>query len=230
MKQLETRPGTFKFLYINEEKRFRKNIKKNFELMKSLGWDNLDAISYNINNQGFRSDFDYSNVDECNVYLGCSYTLGDSLPYENIWPTIVNNSLSDYKLYNFGVLGASAVTCYRVFSSYINEINAKRVFMLSPAINRKEMYYRGRWQTFKLGDNPFFSNAETLNTVFSYELCLLEKTMAINAIRGICLQKNIPFYEINVENKHTDDATARDLWHFGKESHKEIANTFIEMI
>jgi len=230
LKQLETRPGTFEFLYTNEEKRFRKNIKKNFELMKSLGWANPGAISYNINNQGFRSDFDYNNNDECNVYIGCSYTFGDSLPYESVWTTIVNNALSDYKLYNFGVLGATAVTCYRVFSSYINEIKAKRVFMLSPATNRKEMFYRGRWQTFRLGDNPFSSHAETLNTIFSYEVCLLEKTMAVDAIRGLCLQKNIPFYEINAEDKDTGDATARDLLHFGKDTHKEIANTFIKMI
>jgi hypothetical protein len=77
--------------------------------------DTSDAkIEYLINKDGFRSkSFDRFDKNKTNIlFAGCSWTFGEALPEEHIWPKILSDKIGDaigesVDFYNLGVMGGS---------------------------------------------------------------------------------------------------------------------------
>lgn len=227
-------PGTYNFLYKNQEKKYVKNIKYNYAKMIQLGWESPTTVVYNINSLGFRSNYEFIPNEPCNLYLGCSYTFGEELQYENVYTSIVNNYLNDYKMYNLGVLGASTTTCYRVLQQYINIFDIKRVFILKPYTDRKEFFYNNKWENFSISTVPF-NDKKLVLSIFNKESVNFDKDMATKSIKYICLKNKINLYELDIDDvlaisKVDNDRTARDLWHLGKYANSYISSKFIEML
>ena len=59
----------------DSEDRFNKNLPKN----KSLEYYKKNPIEYSYNNYGFRTPDDFNDIDEGNVFLGCSFTFDSAL-------------------------------------------------------------------------------------------------------------------------------------------------------
>jgi hypothetical protein len=71
-------------------------------------------IEYLINKDGFRSkSFDSFDKNKTNIlFAGCSWTFGEALPEEHIWPRILSDKIGnaldqDVEFYNLGVMGGS---------------------------------------------------------------------------------------------------------------------------
>jgi hypothetical protein len=226
--------GNYNFITKHQQKTFEHNIRTNKQIMIKLGWDTPESVEYKINSMGFRSYYDFKPNEPCNVYLGCSYTLGEEVQLDDCWTSLVNSHCNDYKMYNLGSLGASTITCYRILKNVSKLFDIKRVFIFKPYTDRKEIYYNDEWITFSMHRN-IFKNTKNLLPFFDTNLVTLEKEMAIDGIRYICNTVNAKLYELDTDDQSIQrqidtDRTARDLHHFGKKTHKIIANKFIEKI
>lgn len=225
-------PGVHKFLHLTSEETYKFNIKKHKQKLNELGWT-ADNVSYNINNFGYRSEEDFSEGDICNVYLGCSYTVGEEIPYINSWPYIVNKYLNDYKLYNLGISGAGPETCYRVLKGFSSIVNIKRVFLLLPHVDRREIFYRNAWT--QVNANSTILNKHMIFSLFSNEEIYTNKIKTLDAIKYVCSSNNIPLYMLDMHDEplqkiQNGDRTARDLSHIGINGHKQLAKLFIDQL
>lgn len=225
------KPGTFNFITGHQHKQFSYNIKNNKKIMDELGWTET-SVEYKINSMGFRSELEFIENEPCNVYLGCSYTLGEEVQLSDCWTSLVNSHCDDYKMYNLGVLGASTVTCYRILKNVSELFNIKKVFIFKPYVNRREIFYNNEWTTITIQRNAF-KDKKNLLPFFDDNLMTLEKDMALDGIRYICSTIGATLYEIDtkdhvIRERINSDRTARDLLHFGRKTHKFIAEKFIE--
>lgn len=219
------------FMFKGQEEQFKENKKTRSEEMKD--WED-DSIIYTINNLGYRSDIDYIECDECNVYLGCSYTFGEEVKHADAWPSIVNKNLDDYKLYNLGIPGGGPETCYRVLKGFIGYANIKRVFLLLPVSDRREIYFRQEWYQIK-ANTENIGYTDILSGVFSREEMYLNNLRNLDAIKFLCVQNNIPLYMLDVGDEKIrsligNDCTARDLLHPGFNAHRTLANMYLNMV
>jgi len=69
--------------------------------------------------------------------------------------------------------------------------------------------------------------------LYSEEFEVLMNDLTAYATESLCRENNIPYYVIDEETiTHTMDfiPDARDLSHFGKSTHRELANKFLDII
>lgn len=218
------KPGIRHFLSPDEEKRWRWLCKNE----KNYNWKDTD-ITYDINSLGYRSK-EFKRKEACNLYLGCSHTLGEGLPLENTFPYLINQHLNDYSLYNAGVRGASPEDCFRRLRTFLH-CDVKRIFFYVPHRARRSFFLNDEWKTLSLKkDWKMFNKCKVLfDSLYSIEYEDLMWTMAMKSTNMLCIENNIPIYMITHEDlRCTQDA--RDYNHYGIESHKQIANKFIDMI
>ena len=57
---------------------------------ESLIYYKENPIKYRLNNYGFRSHDDFDDINEGNIFLGCSHTLGVGHHLENTWAYKLN--------------------------------------------------------------------------------------------------------------------------------------------
>ena len=96
------------------------------------------SITYNYNNLGFRSDFDFKPGMKGDLYLGCSFTEGIGLPNDCSWPSLMSKHL-DTPGFNLGTGGYSIDSCFRhLIAAYNYGLIFKNVFVLAPPPNRYE--------------------------------------------------------------------------------------------
>jgi len=176
---------------------------------------------YKFNNQGFRSE-EFRANKECAIFFGCSYTVGEGVPEEYIWPTLVAKHLGVY-CYNMGVSGGSNDTAFRLAQFWIPKLNPKYVFMLSPSDHRIELLSRynppySLTPTGHGGHKRFYLDwiDEPLN-------CTLNRQKNILAIQHIYKDLIV----VNSEELEFKDL-GRDLMHPGIETHQHIAQLMIK--
>ena len=226
----ENLPGIRNFLDPNEKDHFSylKLHAKNYH------WE-ADDITYNINSLGYRScEFDKSTP--CNIYLGCSHVLGEGLPLEDTFVYLVNKELNDFSLYNLGARGASPEDCFRRMQTFLG-LNIQRVIFFVPYTGRRSFFIDKKWCTLSIAkDLPRMKKCKYLfQSLYSEDFENLMYNLTAYATESICRENNIPYYVINQDSLKEDNTVnlikdARDLSHFGKSTHKEIANKFLDII
>lgn len=225
---LQLRPGVRNFLSSDERSRFIKL--KKYE--KNYNWTAED-ITYDINSLGYRS-CEFDTDTPCNVYLGCSHVLGEGLPLEDTFAYLINKELDDFPMYNLGARGASPEDSFRRLQTFLN-LNIQRVIFFVPYRGRRSFFIDKQWCTLSIAkDLPKMKKCSRLfKSLFSHEFEVLMNDLAAYATESLCRENNIPYYVINQDTiRHTMDfiPDARDLSHFGKSTHKEIANKFLDII
>lgn len=105
--------------------------------LQQAGWLEPNAITYNINSQGFRCDEFQENTRSL-VALGCSYTIGIGLPLKDLWPTLVGDTLG-LTVYNLAWGGIGSDTCYRLAEYWLPRLLPELVVMLAPPRSRLEL-------------------------------------------------------------------------------------------
>jgi len=101
------------------------------------GWLEPGAITYQINNEGFRCD-EFVENEPCMVVLGCSYTVGIGLPLKDIWATKVGAALG-LRVCNLAWGGSGIDTCFRLARYWIPRLKPRVVCMLAPPRSRIEL-------------------------------------------------------------------------------------------
>ena len=217
-------PGTRHFLSVDEATRWRWLTKNE----KNYNWKDTD-VTYDINSLGYRSK-EFKKKEACNLYLGCSHTLGEGLPLENTFAYLINQHLDDYALYNVGVRGASPEDCFRRLQNFLH-YDIKRVFFYVPHMARRSFFLNNKWTTLSMRkDWKLFRRCKSLvSSLYSIEYEQLMFNMAIKATKMLCVENNIPIYILTDGDIHCN-RDARDHSHWGIESHRNLANKFIDMI
>lgn len=214
---------------MDDELKFRQNLKTNYQKLLDNGWDENSEIIYKLNQYGFRGDYpEQSSI----VYLGCSFTFGIGLHETQIWCHHLNEYFNETGV-NLGYPGGSLETCYRLAKYWVNRIKPKYVFLLEPPGRRLEFLGHG-------GTSKVFNilSAERLITklfkqyLSSYEELQLYRHRNIDAIKMVCLENNSKFFRIHMDedkNPITIEDFARDLAHFGPKTQYKIYQRFLEI-
>jgi hypothetical protein len=202
-------------------------VKRN--MLQQFGW--IDQhIEYTFNSDGFRTDeFDGRNNF---VTIGCSFTQGVAVNREDTWAQLVSDQLG-LSVYNLGISGASADTCYRIIKYYAPILKPQFVIFLEPRGNRTELHHNPAQPPHLINwayDAGSWGNSAYTKTWLSNEANMqlyAEKNRA--AIAHVCAQLGIPVVMFN-PNDYRDlvaDKTqldlGRDLLHPGKLNNRAFA-------
>lgn len=192
------------------------------------GYTYETVIEYHIDQYGLRNRADID-ISDSIVTLGCSFTMGTGLSEEDIWPTVLGN-LMNQSVYNAGIPASSNDTAFRIADYLIPKYKPLAVVLLSPFDVRYEFYNRSKPFNYTAASYPIWVDGEHQRVELSSDLHnKLNAKKNILAIQCLCNDHDIPFIWENVDEArsgaHKNDL-ARDLSHFGKESHGLIAKRF----
>lgn len=179
-------------------------------------------IKYKINEQYFRSDFDFNKELGCevNIYLGCSHTQGVGNYEEDMFTTMINNKIG-YKQMNLGLGGHGMETAYYSILKYIIRHEVKNVFHYQPlyprysCINRDGVFYTISYnksdEEYEKIDKIPFRKEFIKNTVTSQGYMVYEYVKYINAISSICQRKGVPYYFICDRPPSLDEVLSKNV-------------------
>lgn len=219
---------TIKWLPPDSEEKFDSNLKTNSSALFEGRWTK-DSIVYNLDEFGFRNSFQYNKNTNYNLVLGCSFTFGIGLRDRDIWFNYLKKSFSE-PFYNGAIPGSSIGGCYRSLVGLMkNELKVKRVFMLTPAKQRTEIFNEEQnyWETVAWWtDQHKKFKKYIINDVYNSHFF----NVHLDAIENVCNKNQIEFTAI-----HVDDCIdtvrfdyARDLEHPGFLTHRKIGKIFYD--
>lgn len=211
---------------MDTQTRYLKNLRNNPADLKRFDWINA-VIDYDFNSHGFRCP--KFTEDPTIMFLGCSFTIGIGLPYEDIWPTLISKKLK-MRSANLGIGGSGPDTAFRMCLAYIDKINPKIVIhMINPGI-RFELLDDYRIDLLTAMDS---NNVKLYQRLFAdennYFFNLQKNTLAI---KMLCSERNIKFLQIESKDyiKSSEPSLARDLVHEGRNEHKNAAEKILEKL
>lgn len=194
------------------------------EKLRQMGWLNM-KIHYRYNSEGFRDE----EFDQRPAYiaLGCSHTQGVGIPEPATWPKQLENLLN-IKVWNLGVGGSAADTCFRLLDYWIHHLNVLAVVCAVPPILRFEVFDANhKWMSI-LHDHRMYQLwlQGYVKNYFSFdESSELNRKKNLMAMQHICDTKGIPFYYNTLETFGGVNM-ARDLAHCGVEANRSLAAEF----
>lgn len=208
------------------------NLRNRRSLLVKHNWIDK-TITYKFNKHGFRGD-DFSE-DPSIMFLGCSHTFGLGVPLESSWTYRVASALQ-LKHVNLGWPATSNDTAFRYAYTYLQKVKPKIVVLLSPSVSRTDLIVKDKFVTFlPAAPAPTTDTLETRYNEF-YDAWLssdlnieLNRVKNALAIKQLCEQQQIKFVSHNWENfKFTD--LARDLLHFGINTHENVSEVILNLI
>jgi hypothetical protein len=209
------------------EQLYQQNLTTNSDKLTKFGWVN-QSIIYKFNSHGFRAD-EFDSTDKNVMFLGCSHTLGVGLPAESTWAHIVSTSLK-FKNYNLGLGGVSNDTAFRLCHKWIDQLCPDIVIFLSTERTRFELHtvdnqiedhsVHAQFDNNKNFTQNWFGN--DINGDMNY----LKNTLAV---KQLCDTRGIKYVHEEALNIHQLDQ-ARDLQHFGTNTHRRIAAMFLSRL
>lgn len=131
----------------DSKKNFTKSLKENPKDRNLLHYKE-NPIRYKLNNYGFRTNIDFKEGIEGNIFLGCSHTFGTGHYIENTWSYKTNKAIGGNFL-NLSVPGTGIGTCSRLLEYFKNKLKAKNIFILPFHPYRYEYYdpHANTWLT-----------------------------------------------------------------------------------
>jgi hypothetical protein len=225
---------------MDTEELFNSNIKNpnTLKYLTSRGWEKPGCFTYNMNQYGFRGNFDFTG--DTMIALGCSFTFGVGLPEEDLWCSLLANKLN-LKLVNLGVGGCGMDTVFRLARYWLPIIRPKLVVLLVPPAGRFEIM-DGHAGLVYNACNSEYGTREFSKILLAYsENAELNQQKNIFAVNHICDKLSIPFF-------HRDSSLlsllagygnsrmgyqkrlARDMAHPGSEAHEQLADEMFNTI
>lgn len=229
---------TINWLTPDSKENYQRHIKDpdKRHLLELFGW--IDQhIDYTFNSDGFRThQFDgRPNF----VTIGCSFTQGVAVNQSETWAQLVSDQLG-LSVYNLGVAGASADTCYRIIKYYAPILRPKFVILLEPRRNRTELHYDPNLTPHLINwayDAGSWGNSTYTKTWLNCETNMqlyAEKNLA--AIEQVCNKLDIPvvMYAPNDYRDLVEDKTqldlGRDLLHPGRLNNRAFAKVVYDHV
>lgn len=211
--------------------RYQKNLQdeKSRRLLEGNGWVD-STITYEFNRYGFRSR-DPDPTSPGILALGCSYTVGIGLPWDNVWPTYVSREL-DIPVDNLGVLGASNGLMFRLAHYWIPQLKPRVVVWQKTFEHRFELLDQHDESNVLSPANTTISGKELFASWWYNDLN--SQTDALRnelAIRYTCETNGIPIIKIEVEDfRNPQLGLSRDLDHSGPQNQQTVAWRLVDEI
>ena len=181
-----------------------------------------NPIDYRLNNYGFRTNIDFYEGIEGNVFLGCSHTMGIGLHLERSWAYMMNEYVGGNFL-NLGVGGSGIGTGFRLLYGFKDILKPKNVFLFYPHVYRYEYfdYNPPIWRPIDV-----HSAGEELHVISKNNNMEMYYYLHFNAIKTLCEDFGAALYVVRdeIEPKdytHTLPNCARDM-HFPPSHHINI--------
>ena len=157
--------------------------------------------------------------------------MGVGLPVETTFAHIVADQLN-LRCYNLGVAGASNDTAFRLADYYIPRLNIKTVVFLSTERTRLELFTTNRDRLILMPGNSDVK--EDMKGFYRYWIAndansKLQQRRNVLAVNQLCDQHGIKFFHREFLNFPLIDK-ARDLAHYGINSHAQIAKKILEIL
>ena len=210
---------------MDTESLYAKNRAERANELRAHGWWDHAPFEYRFNAQGFRSDeFDCGQYGV--LYLGCSFTMGEGLPAELTWPTMVSRALG-LACWNLGQSGGSMDTCFRLAEHWVPRLRPVRVILMSTLPERLEIVDPGgvprlySAQGFSPGAGEWLAHPENAR---------LNHLRNRWAIRALCESQSVPVSEWPLSSLCVKGSLGRDLTHPGIEAHRQFADTVLSHI
>lgn len=211
----------------DSEERF----KQNFISQTDNWYYRHNKFNYSYNNLGFRcQDIEDLNLQNYNLFVGCSYTEGVGVPLESTYPHILSKKLGmDY--YNLAVGGNSIEVCFYNMLTWLEKINTYPKTLFFQWTNHTRSLKTLDYQYINILPNSV--NEEEKRWLVlgeNLEVFRAKKTLFKNLVSTVCNHKT-RLVEIGVFGWDTDYQyvlkrldKARDLWHYGILSHQTLAD------
>ena len=189
--------------------------------------------SWQLDNLGFRNSIE-TKISDSLLALGCSFTAGVGLEVEETWPHILGKRIG-ISAYNAGQEGAGNYTAFRFARTLVPAYKPKAVFLLATFRARIEII-----TPFHNDNVPVTLNVSNIeqpeygnfgHIIMDEHLLRLTKEKNILAIEQICIDNDVPFYIIDIDDLPPVaevQPKARDGIHPGPEWQEDIANSFFE--
>lgn len=216
------------------------NFTKNLKSRKEYWYYKDTPIYYSYNENGHRckniSEIDLSNYI---LFVGCSHTEGIGVELEKSYPYLVAEELGcDY--YNLGVGGSGADTAFYNLMIWFNKIQHKPKHLVIQwpephrfitSLDENSYHLHGPWTTDE-ETLKFLYYGEELS-YFTNRIMMYNNVMSTIINSDEIVYVNRPcdkkiFGEKHVLMEYRD--LARDLVHFGIDTHKSIAKKIIAKI
>lgn len=232
VKGITASPNTvYKWMPSDTKELFAENLKTNRARLEELGWTTR-KIDYHADNIGLRNTNSLELGKQYTMFLGCSHTYGIGLEPEHVWTHHVAQYM-DTECYNGAFPGHGIDSCYRMLVYALeNGYTIKNIFMLAPSPQRVEYYdeKEKKWMVIAW----WSGHHKTLTKAVTHDyFTQVNYDKTYDAIRYLCLKNNITLVDLQAEDPEIDpiiceDRSARDLMHAGLETHKFIAEKFIQ--
>jgi len=208
---------------------YTSNVIKQFERLQKFNWINT-KIDYIIDSDGLRNP-PYINISQSYIALGCSFTFGVGVHYNDIWHQVLSKKLN-IPIFNGGTPGGSADSSFRILYELIEKYGPpKGVIHWVPHYGRLEYIgdddqpcHYGPWCV----DQDKFKGLTKWS--ISQRLLNINRYKNLAAIKNICDSYNILNVNILMEDEKRNDQSARDLMHPGVLSHQSYADRFYKLI
>jgi len=213
----------------DSERNFKANmaVKSKQKLIQAQGWDQPNAITYDINSQGFRCNELQENRNAI-VFLGCSHTYGVGLPIQNTYVYNLSTML-DMPYFNLGIPGSALDTAFRMACYWLHIIKPKIVVCFHGIYRMEHRISSDDMNVFLCTDGRELSK--------SWFCC--DENSEYNglknflAIESICKDISADFYAWRTEhefNQMGPTDQARDIMHFGPRAHEKLAEKMYQEI
>ena len=242
----------------DKEYRFDRNLEKfskrpynnfsvlvNYENNRALKYYGENPIEYRYNNYGFRTPDDFNDVDDGNVFIGCSHTAGVGHHLENTWSYKLNKDVGG-KFWNLSQGGCGIQTDYRLLYGWKDTLKSKNIFHYTVPhprfefFNGNELLHLNTWSKFE-----HLSRTHTQRVVLEFyleflsdkEYCNYSQMIYINSIKGLSQEIGCNYYYLTPEilgihdsrpllNKDDNSLRARDLLHYSVSKQNYIYEEF----
>ena len=211
---------------------FNKNLHTQRQELEKNGW--LEGkIEYQFDDLGFRKQLK-NNFEKDILFLGCSFTFGVGINYEDSFTNIVADA-SGMNNVNWAVPGSSNDTAFRLCQQYLQKKTPSMVILNSPSPYRLELFseYDGESRSHNItshqrqGEPPLGSNFECPIEFFDERFSLLNREKNILAMEMLCSKNKIKFLHLNAEDMMLIDF-GRDLAHPGVRSNQLFADMILK--
>ena len=181
------------------------------------------AISYKYNAQGFRTyqleDYLDKTVD---IALGCSFTEGVAMPIESVWTSLIEKQTT-IPMLNLGVGSGTTDTVARILTNIAPLFKINNVYILWPRIERFEIYY-DTWIETIYPMNAQEQHVWAMEQAHAQNRYLKNKQM----VKLLAEKYNFSIIEREVnEFFYNQVDTARDNTHFGYQTNRNVAESFL---
>jgi hypothetical protein len=139
--------------------------------LNKMATDGSETVIYKMNEHGYRSESIYKEGDINILILGCSWTLGIGVNFDDIWPNIVGSKFDNSMIWNYSMYGTSVEFISKQYYKILKSgFRPDIILLLWPGFSRRDYLredgkYRriGGWRrAYDPNDSIFRNDKEDL--------------------------------------------------------------------